>query len=250
MSIENPHFNQFSPEDQSSEKLTLENLINYVRDNETLPSVGSQELQRLNEKMSQQEIIEYYIVADSIEDEIKRKEVLDQWIPKPKVLYHSSRSGDIAKFEPRGRFKRRPDDPPQVFGAISEAVAAMMMAPGDDRHHTSGSYDGHRTWTFIYADTEDFRKADTGGYIYELPPDDFVTDPDIGLGLAEWTSVKPVKPLGKPKYYTSAIEAMLQHGVKVYPVDPDTFRRFRDDNEDHIELLKTLKPLGSSSSHS
>lgn len=243
MSIENPGFNQFSPENEPSQPFTPERLIAYVRDNEELPSVSQEQLQRLNDKMTHEQVVEYHVTANTLEDQEKSRDVLDQWIPKPKVLYHASRSGNVEEFEPRGRYKRRPDDPPQVFGATSEAVATMMMAPGGDAWHKSGSYDGQRTWTFIYVDTAEFREADIGGYIYELPPDDFTCDPHIGLGLAEWTSAKPVKPLRNPKHYSSSIEAMLQHGVKVYQVNQEMFRRFRDENEDDIELLKSLKPI-------
>lgn len=243
MRIENPIFNQSSPESEPARPFTPESLIAYVDEKEDLPSLSQEELQRINNEMTKEQVIEYHVTANTLENQAKSKEVLDRWIPKPKVLYHASRSADVEEFEPRSRYKRRPDDPPQVYGATSEAVAAMMMAPGGDEWRKSSSYDGHRTWTFIYTDTEEFRKADTGGYIYELPPDDFTCDPNIGIGLAEWTATKPVKPLGKPTHYSSSLAAMLQHGVKVYPVDLETFRRFQDENEDDIELLKNLKPI-------
>lgn len=241
--MENPNFEAPSPEREPSVSFTPESITTYVRDNEALPPVSQEELQRLNNEMTQEQVVEYHITARTLEDQQKSQEVLDQWIPKPKLLYHASSSGNVEEFEPRERFKRRADDPPQVFGASTEAVASMMLAPGNDAWHKSGSYDGQRTWTFIYADTEEFRKADTGGYIYELPPEDFTCDPHIGLGVAEWTTTKPVKPRGKPKYYKSSIEAMLQHGVQVYKVDQETFHRFRDEDEDDIALLKNLKPI-------
>ncbi|MDA1168786.1 MAG: hypothetical protein O3A36_00420 [bacterium] len=243
MNIENPRFNQPSPENEPSELFTPERLIAHIQENETLPNVSKEELQRLNNEMTQEQVLEYYTTAHAIENEEKRNELLDQWIPKPKILYHASPLGTIEEFEPRGRYKRNPNDPPQVFGSSSEAVATMMMAPGDDSWHKAGSYDGQRTWTFIYPDTDEFRKADVGGYIYELPPDDFNCDPHMGMGVAEWTSAKPVKPLTKPKHYPSSIEAMLEHGVKVYRVDQELFRRFRDNNEDDVELLKNIKPI-------
>lgn len=232
-----------NPERIPVQKFAPESIISYVAEHKKLPKISTEELQRLNDEMTQEQVLQYYIAADDIEDGERRKEVLDRWIPKPKILYHASKAENVDEFAPRERHKRRPDDPPQVFGAISEAVAAIMLAPGDDRHSKSGSYDGHRSWTFIYPDTEEFRKQDTGGYVYQLPPDDFTVDPDIGLGLAEWTSIKPVKPLGKPKRYSLSIEAMLQHRVKVYPVDQETFRKFRNEDYYDSELLKNLRPL-------
>lgn len=246
MSIENPHFQPLPAEDEPGEQLTPERLIEYVRKEEALPTLDQSELQRLNDSMTQEEIIELHTTLNELDNRQRRQELLDQWIPRPKILYHRSRSGDVKTFQPRDVYKRHPDDPPLVYGGTSEAVAAMMLAPGGDSLSRSGSWDSHRTWTLIYPDTEEFRQADTGGYIYELPPDGFECDPNLGLGLAEWTSTKPVKPLGKPKHYATSIEAMLEHGVKVYPVDQATFNRFRAGNEDEVELLKTLTPLESS----
>jgi hypothetical protein len=243
MSIENSGFNQSPQENEPTQRFTPESLIEYVHTHEALPNMAEEELQRINDRMTQEQVLEYHITANTLEDQEKSKEVLDQWIPRPKVLYHASRSGDVEEFEPRSRYKRRPDDPPQVFGATSEAVAAMMLAPGGDEWSKSGSYDGGRTWTFIYVDTDEFREADTGGYIYELPPNDFTCDPHLGLGAAEWTSTKSVKPLGEPKHYPSSIEAMLQYGVKVYRVNKETFQRFQDKDQDDFEILKTLQPI-------
>ena len=243
MSIENPRLSQFSPEKKEQAAFTPERLIAHVRNHESLPNLSSAELQSMNDIMTQEEVVEYHVTVNELDDREKRRETLDQWIPKPKVLYHASRSGNVHEFEPRGTFKRRPEDPPQVFGATTKAVAAMMMAPGGDKWHKSGSYDSGRTQTFIYIDSDEFRATDTGGYIYELPPDTFTSEPDIGLGLDEWTSTKPVKPLGNPEHYSSSIDAMLRHGVKVYPVNSQTFARFREKDTDHITLLKNLIPL-------
>lgn len=243
MTQENSPLNQFSQENKPSENFSPASLIKYVQDNEDLPELNQEELEEINNAMTQKEVLEYHITVKTLQDQDKKKELLDRWVPKPKILFHSSRTEGIKEFEPRNVYKRSADDPPQVYGASSEAVAAMMMAPGGDEWSKSGSYDGGKTWTFIYTDAEDFKKEDNGGYIYELPPDDFECNPHIGLGVSEWTSTKPVKPLSEPRHYSSSIEVMLKYGVKVYEVDRETFGRFRGRYRNDTEILKNLKPI-------
>lgn len=228
---------------KESKRFTPEELTRHVQQHETLPITSREELEQMNTIMTQEQIITYHTAVISLADQKKSIELLDQWIPKPKILYHASATGNISEFEPRAIKKRTPEDPAQVFAARSKAVAAMMLAPGGDYWGSAGSYDNGITSTYIFYDSEMFRRADKGGYIYPLPPDTFTCNPHIGLGIDEWTSAKPVKPTQKPDRYRSSVQAMLDHGVRVYAVGLDTFKKVRDPNHDTASLLQELQPI-------
>lgn len=225
-------------------KITPEAVLEQLTEKDSLPPLTAELKEQLHSAMTQEQIIAYYVGVKSIGDRERRKEVLDTWIPKPKQLFHASAQGTITEFEPRAGRKRNVDDPPQIFATPSEVVATMMLAPGDDRTATSGTYDSGRTWVFAFLDTPEFRQADKGGYIYTLPSETFDVDPEQGIGLFEWTSRLRVRPVGEPKYYSSSLQAMVDHGVKVYPLDLPTFEQLqKEDPKHHSAILEKLTPL-------
>jgi len=217
-----------------------ENFINSLSAMSQMPKIPHEDILRLHELMSQEQILAYYTALDQFRDAKDRLEIDPKDIIRPKVLFHASQNGNIQKFEPREEKKRHPDDPPQVFGSPSEVVSSMFIVPADDSFTISGSYDGGKTWVYIIGDLEGFKTRDNDGYLYTLPQEKFEVDPNQGLRLFEWTSQETVTPKSK-EHFDSGLELMKAKGVKVYVVDMITFKRFA--TEDHITLLNELSPI-------
>lgn len=74
----------------------------------------------------------------------------------------------------------------------------------------------------IISDKARFEKEDHGGAIYIVPSQGFVFDENKGLGIYEWTHTVAVTPILEIQF-SSALEAMEKHGVKVYFVKKDQF---------------------------
>jgi len=222
---------------------TPDRFLETLKCSDTLPTLTQPDLERLYESMTQQQIVDYYVILNQFLNEATGQLLIkpDQ-VVRPKVLFHSSGSGNVEIFEPRAEKKRHPDDPPQIFGSPSEAVCSMFLIPTDDSFVRSGSYDSCKSWTYIIGDFEKFKSLDKGGWIYALPATNFNVSPNEGLGLFEWTSNKNV-PVENKKYFPSGLQAMLDYDIKIYVVDKALFKRFNSEEEDHIQLLQTLKPI-------
>lgn len=158
---------------------------------------------------------------------------------KPPVLYHASRSGNIDVFEPRIGKRRDENEGAQIFATPSKAMSMMFLVDTDNSWTQSGAMDG--TPYIIISDEERFRSLDKGGYIYSLPSDSFETDLDKGLRELEYTSTESVSPTER-EFIPSALEAMVQNGVKVYFVDNDTWQAIQESDDHGEAIVKSLSP--------
>jgi hypothetical protein len=216
------------------DSMSSSEITKYVASNfELPPDVDSGLLEKLNARMSQEEIVTFHIVENTIPDKQKRAKMLETWIPRPHQFYHVSQNGSIDEFVPLPS-KRLKDEPDSVFAATTRSVAAMFGIKSD--YTKSGSYDGGKTWTIIVGDAKKFLEDDKGCYMYTLPPEDFTVNPDLGLGLAEWTCPKAVKPT-KMQHFDSAIEIMLDSGVNIIPVSSEEMAKLRDPQIDDLSVL-------------
>jgi hypothetical protein len=116
---------------------------------------------------------------------------------------------------------RSPSEGPVVFATPHLALAAIFMVKRDNSWTKIASYRGG-PWLLVCSDKERFMKLDHGGAIYCLSAEAFSYDPDKGLGVNEWVSRKPVKPLYKFEF-DLGLDAMLALGVQVFFVDKETF---------------------------
>jgi hypothetical protein len=156
---------------------------------------------------------------------------------KPSVVYHGSSNREIQRFEPRSDKVRDPLEGPKVFATPDKGIASIFIAGTDDSWANSGRHYG--VPYMVIGDRVRFEKLDRGGALYHLPSDTFETDPHKGLGDAEWTSSEPVVPTHKEEH-SSALEAMLEQGVQVYFVDPQTYESFRTASDHGLSILKSL----------
>ena len=156
---------------------------------------------------------------------------------KSKLLYHGTPNKNIATFEPRAEKIRDVSEGPKVFATPDKRFASAFIIGVDDSWANSGSLKGLPY--LVISDRARFEKLDQGGAIYHLPSDTFETDPDKGLGALEWTSDHPVVPSHKEEHH-SALDAMLEHGVQVYFVDPETYQKWRTAPDHGLALMKTL----------
>ena len=156
---------------------------------------------------------------------------------KPKTLYHGSSNKQIERFEPRAERTRDASEGPKVFATPDKRMASIFIVGTDDSWANSGTYND--VPFLVIGDRERFQKLDQGGVIYHLPSDSFETEPDKGLGKLEWTSGEPVTPSHKEQQH-SAIDAMLEHGVQVYFVDPETYEKWRTAPDHGFTIVKSL----------
>jgi hypothetical protein len=159
---------------------------------------------------------------------------------KPPVLFHASRNPNVEIFEPRALKMRDKNEGPRVFATPSRAMASIFLVETDDSWTQSGAFNGIPF--MIISDEERFKNLDKGGVIYSLPNNTFENDPEKGLGELEWTSNKSVTPISK-EFIPSALQDMLQNGVKVYFVDKITFNQIQNSPDNGELIIKSLIPF-------
>lgn len=157
----------------------------------------------------------------------------------PRLLFHGSSNRDIRVFEPRAEHVRSSSEGPVVFATPHLALAAIFMVKRDNSWTKIASYHGG-PWYFVCSDRERFVELDHGGAIYCLPVEDFTSDPDKGLGVHEWVSKKPVKPLHRFEFELG-LDAMLALGVHVFFVDKEKFSRMKESNDHGCSIIETLE---------
>ena len=154
---------------------------------------------------------------------------------KPEFLYHASENTDIQIFEPRKNSFRDPSEGPVIFATPDKTMSSVFIVPANDSWTHSGLFGN--VHYFICGDEERFKNVDKGGAIYQLPSATFETDPTKGLGIREWVSKVPVKPLNK-EVFESGLEAMLLMGVQVYFVDDEIFKTIDRSSDHGNELMR------------
>jgi len=163
-------------------------------------------------------------------------------LEKPRVLFHASGNPGIKVFEPRAGKVRDKDEGPRVFATPSRAMASIFLVETDDSWVQSGAIDG--VPYIIISDEERFRALDKGGVIYSLPNNTFKNDPKKGLRELEWTSDTPVTPTNE-EFVQSALQDMLDNGVKVYFVNTVTFHEIKNSPDHGKSIVSSLTPVGS-----
>jgi len=231
-----------NPEHAQNPLETPKAFLAYLAEHKKLPTLDNAGFARLENAMTNEDILRAYtLIEDTRErnpENAEREAVFERWYPHPKKVFHASQHEDLKVVQPRLRKTRHPDEPPQIFASPSEQIASMFI--NDIENMTSGSYDSGRTWDVVIGDEKRFRERDAGGYIYELPPSSFSTHPDRRLGVFEWQSTEHVEPLLK-KFYPSALDAMLEHGIRVYFLMPEEYKAF-ENAENQKEILDQKHP--------
>jgi len=157
---------------------------------------------------------------------------------KPKILYHASTNRNIEVLEPRAETVRDRSEGPVVFATSDKVLASIFIVPTDDSWSASGLFgDVHY---FVCSDRERFEKLDKGGVIYTLSSDPFENDPSKGLGIREWMSKVPVKPINRQEY-DAGLEAMLEMGVQVFFISKQKFQELKRSSDHGNAILRSLE---------
>lgn len=247
MRIEGPRQCEFSPESESSQTLTPGRVIQYVNQNQELPALSHDNKAQIESQMTQGDVLAYYDAVSCIEP-IKRQEILESWLPRPKELYHGTyRHEQIDELAPREETKRDQNEPPQVFGTPSKVEAMKYLVKHDDSFVRMGAFssgEGRRSYMTIY---DPARFEDTGGWVYTLPPDSFNVKLAQGRGLYEWTSPSAVTPT-KADYYPAGqgLQALIDAGVEVRVSDMATLAHLDSlevGSEEWREIIRSAPPI-------
>ena len=177
------------------------------------------------------------IGSDPIPDKFKPRET---WL-YPNTLFHGSMHKDIEIIKPKTlgtRCKGRPI----VFASHHIALASLFMLKHHGKFACGRLPDGN-----IFYITDNKRQCildDQPGAIYVVPAESFFCEAHVSLGVDEWISYGAIKPLAK-FVFQSALDAILDFGVKVYFVDSTTYARYWRLSSSNDEWSAFFKPLAS-----
>ena len=156
--------------------------------------------------------------SNSIPDRFRPDET---WL-HPNTLFHGSPYTDIEMIKPKS-LANRCKGQPIVFASHHIGLASLFML----KHHGKFAC-GRLPNGDIFYMTDDKRRCiteDHGGAIYVVSATTFFCEAHVSLGVDEWISYAAVKPLSKFTL-SSALEAILEFGVKVYFVDKHTYAEY------------------------
>lgn len=152
----------------------------------------------------------------------------------PAVLYHASPLSELEELTPQSKTIRDPEEGPVVFATPDLAYATMFLVPTDDSWVIIGVH--NNLYYIAISDRETFLKLDKGGAIYSLPVDNFYCDLAKSGREKEWVCKASVKPLNKTTV-TSALYAMMEHGVQVFFIPKATFNKMYAEPERAVTFL-------------
>ena len=166
---------------------------------------------------------------------------------KPKFLYHGSQYKDLVVIEPRKISYRKKSDKERIYATPYITFASCFIVPINDSWTNISSFSKAKndigTQIVIISDKQRFLNLDKGGAIYKIKSDGFVPIEQGSAGLIkkEWFSEKPAEVISKITY-ASGLKAMLSHGVKVYFIDKDTFRKITRAKDHGLSIINSLSP--------
>lgn len=146
----------------------------------------------------------------------KSPQVADASLERPPKLYHGSTDGSITQFEPRTH-RARPEEGAKTYASPTIETALQSMA---NRFVSNGGVVNGRRFVCIPYTEEEFKRLDTGGYLYELPVDSFFPNHGYGLEDDEWVSSVPVTPL-QVTHYPSLYQTLKDIGAEIYYINPE-----------------------------
>lgn len=156
----------------------------------------------------------------------------------PEFVFHGSPCGDIQEFSPRVSLGSGEPHGALVYASNDRAVAAMFTADVGGPWST-GSV-GDTLYAIIPKSRKDFVARDRGGFIYQLPGGTFSSDRSRGMGSREWASPVAVVPVSVSRV-PSSLDAMIEHGVQVYFVDPELYRQMLASERPNWTFLAELE---------
>lgn len=176
--------------------------------------------------------------SSSIPDKFKPCET---WL-YPNTLFHGSTNTEIDIIRPKP-LGTRCKGQPIVFASHHIALASLFML----KHHGKFAC-GRLPNGDIFYMTDDKRRCileDRGGAIYVVPAATFFCEAHVSLGVDEWITYAAVKPLAH-FIFSSALDAILDFGVKVYFVDNNTYAHYWQlgpSNDEWAAFFRPLHPL-------
>jgi hypothetical protein len=178
---------------------------------------------------------------------ISRNKIPDRYKPSetwlhPNTLFHGSSNIAIDVIRPKA-VGNRCKGKPIVFATHHIALASLFMLKHEGRFAC-----GRLPNDEIFYLTDNKRQCimeDQGGAIYVVPASSFFCEAHVSLGVDEWISYGSISPLAKFEF-PSALDAILDFGVKVYFVDGHTYARYwrlGSSDAEWMAFFKHLKPL-------
>ena len=149
----------------------------------------------------------------------------------PELLFRGSPRKDASLFVPKERVGSGSSERLVVSASPDRSVATKFVVPIENLNVTVGSF-GEIQY-YVCDNEQSFRETDKGGGIYTLRRDGF----EFNSGVGVWTSLRPVEPISKEEV-TSGLNAMIDAGIQVFFVDPETFKRIKESSDNGLEILR------------
>ena len=160
----------------------------------------------------------------------------------PTTLLHGSPDTGIDILRPKP-LDNRCNGRPILFATQHFGLAAVFMQKHQGRF-ACGRLPNDEIF-YLTNDKKGCIMEDHGGAIYVVPSSTFFCEAHISLGVDEWISYAAVRPLAT-FVFASALDAMLDFGVKVYFVDNATYSRYwrlTSCCAEWMAFFRSLRPL-------
>ena len=178
---------------------------------------------------------------------LSRSRIPDKFRPSetwlhPNTLFHGSPCMDIEIIQPK-QLDNRCNGRPIVFASHHIGLASLFMLKHRGKF-ACGRLPNERLF-YMTDDKKGCILNDKGGAIYVVPSASFFCEAHVSLGTDEWLSYSSIEPLYK-FVFPSALDAILDFGVRVYFVDASTYARYwrlGSSDKEWLSFFKHLQPL-------
>jgi len=152
------------------------------------------------------------------------------------IVYHASQNKNLVIIEPKKTLSNNVYIGDYVFATKNKLLAYMYLTTNG--YPTLMNPGTNHPNIVICAKIDEYIKNDTGGAIYGLPSNNFMSSPQLELNEYEVVSKIAVVPLSKTEY-SKTLDAMSAVGITIRFTDEKTFNKLLKSKK-QLELVQNL----------
>ncbi|MBI2029493.1 hypothetical protein HYT02_03705 [Candidatus Gottesmanbacteria bacterium] len=154
---------------------------------------------------------------------------------RPDFLYRGTPNKDTTQFTPKELVGLSSSARLVVSATSDRNVATKFIVPMEGLNIKTGFIDGISY--YLCADETVFRQTDKGGAIHTFASYGFELISYQSVDI--WVNPNPVNSISK-EVVSSGLTAMIDAGIQVYFVTPDTLELFNNSPDRRLDILKEL----------